>query len=214
MSKVAQLQTVLTGDLVRSRKAEFSDIRSSFDALASASRKFGHLHLREMWFTRHRGDGWQVLVDRPQLTLDAIIYFIASLKSVDSPIETRIGAGVGTIARMGEFDLRDASGQAFFVAGDALDQMSPKRTLAIAGTGITPALDALVALTEFISSGWTRAQAEAVALAVIQPDATHDAIARQLGITRQAVQSRLASAGFAYLEKAIYAFETHDFTSG
>ena len=47
---------------------------------------------------------------------------------------------------------------------------------------------------------------------VLLGDFTHEDIAQRIGVTRQAIQSRLASAGAASLDEAFYAFGRHDFT--
>jgi hypothetical protein len=89
--------------------------------------------------------------------------------------------------------------------------MSPRRQLALAGQGVGPSQAALIDLTEFIAASWTAAQAEAVACALLNGPRTHEDIAKELGITRQAVQSRLAGAGFSYFETAISAIRNHNF---
>ena len=205
--------SVLTGDLIKSRRATSADISAAFDCLRQSAADFGRTSDIDLRFTRFRGDGWQVVLTDPGLTLDAIVFFTARLRAAKPDIATRISAGVGSIQTLGTSDLSDATGPAFFVSGDHLDRMSPKRALALAGQGITDALVAIVDLTEFISGSWTAAQAQAVACASQDYPRTHDDIAQELGITRQAVQSRLAGAGFAYFENALYAIRKHDFAT-
>ncbi|MGJ8623767.1 MAG: hypothetical protein ACSHW1_13450 [Yoonia sp.] len=208
-----QLHTVLTGDLIKSRQATSADIAAAFDCLQQTATDFGQVWDIDLRFTRFRGDGWQVVLDVPGLTLHAIIHFTATLRAAKPDIATRIAAGVGTTDSLGTADLSDATGPAFFISGDHLDGMSPKRRLALAGQGIGTAQCAIIDLTEFITLGWTAGQAQAVALAIQDYPRTHDEIAQDLGITRQAVQSRLAGAGFAYFENALYAIRNHDFTT-
>lgn len=207
------LHAVLTGDLIKSRQATPAAVDAAFAVLDNAAADFGKVCGTDLRFTRYRGDGWQIVLTDPHLMLDAVLFFTASLRAGQPGIATRMSIGIGPIETPGTRDLSDATGPAFFTSGDQLDSMSRKRTIALAGQGIGPALVAILDLTEFITAGWTAAQAEAVAHALQGQSRTHDAIAAELGITRQAVQSRLAGAGFSYFETALYAIRNHDFTT-
>lgn len=202
---------ILTGDLIQSRRADGARVAAAFDVLQTAALDFGQAHDLDLRFTRYRGDGWQVALSDPRLTLDAILFFTARLRAAQPKIATRIAAGIGPVETLGTNDLSDGTGPAFFISGDQIDGMSPKRRLTLAGAGHSYA--AIIDLTEFITAGWTAAQAEAVACALQDDQRTHQDIAKILGITRQAVQSRLAGAGFGYFENAIYAIRNHDFTA-
>lgn len=204
------LAAVLTGDLVASRKAAATETDRAMDALARAARTFGAENDLDLRFTRFRGDGWQVLVDTTALALDAALALLAATLVED--METRISIGIGPVDSRGSADLSDASGRAFFVSGDHLEAIDRHRRLLIAGHGIGPWQVAALDLVDRIASGWTAAQAEAAAH-VLRPDPlTQDEIAGRLGITRQAVQSRLAAAGTAYFTNVLKAFRTHDYS--
>lgn len=207
------IYAVLTGDLIESRKASDAKVSATFEALQAAAADFGQMRGQDLRFTRFRGDGWQVLLSDPGATLDAMLFLTARLRATGTPLATRIAVGVGPINTAGSGDLSDASGPAFFTSGGLIDQLSPKRQFAIAGDGIGPSEVAIIALAEFISAGWTANQAEAVAHALHKTPRTHDKIAQSIGITRQAVQNRLAGAGFSYLETALSALRSHRFTT-
>ncbi|MBL4813557.1 MAG: hypothetical protein JKX69_14655, partial [Rhodobacteraceae bacterium] len=161
-------------------------------------------------FTRSRGDGWQMFVADPAQALRALVMMRAALRQADLGLETRIAAGIGTFtlpeetARPGT--LSAATGHAFTASGQALDMMGTDE-LALVGTGTTSRDRALLGLIEWQTGRWTAAQAQAANLALGAPDAVHATIAKQLGITRQAVQARLAGAGLAPLEEALAAYE-------
>ena len=202
---------VLTGELVNSRRADSATVAGTFDALEKATSDFGktlHLDLR---FTRFRGDGWQAVLTEPTRILEGTIFLLARLMTTPNSLKTRIGIGVGTATSLGKANLSDADGAAFFTSGTLLDTMSPKRKLALAGETIDASHAAIIDLTEFITNSWTPTQAEAVAHLMGNYPRTHEKIAAELGITRQAVQSRLAGAGLAYFETAIGAFRHHSF---
>lgn len=202
---------VLTGDLIQSRNAPAA-ADAAFELLQTAARDFGTIWDTNLRFTRYRGDGWQVVLDRPSLTLDALLFIRARLRAGETGIDTRIAGGIGAADTLGTADLSDANGAAFVTSGHHLDQMSPKRQLALAGQGVTPAQIAIIDLTEFITASWTATQAEAVACALEDHPRKHSDIANALGITRQAVQSRLAGAGYGYFDAALYAIRNHDFS--
>lgn len=202
---------VLTGDLINSRTAQPATVDQAFAVLRAAALDFGHDKEIDLRFTRFRGDGWQVFLPRAELALDAMMFLIARLRARSPAIETRISAGIGALACIGTADLADATGAAFFISGDQIETMSRKRRLAIAGSGIGKPQIAIVDLVAFITSGWTRAQAEAVARSLQSRFSHHEAIAEALGITRQAVQNRLAGAGLTYLDTALQAMHAHDY---
>ena len=202
----AKPSAVLTGDLIASRDAPAGRVDAALDALREGAAAFGRHHGFDPRFTRSRGDGWQVLVADAGLALDAVLVLLARLRAADTGIATRAAVGIGAVTARGSADLSDADGPAFIASGDALETLSRRRDLAIAGDGVGPAEVAILALCEGQVRRWTAAQAEAAALALLDPDATQDDIARHLGVTRQAVQNRLAGAGVAALTLATVAF--------
>ena len=209
----AQLSAVLTGDLIGSRDAPGGRVDAVLDALRAAARDFGRRHGTDLRFTRSRGDGWQVLVRDAGLALEAMLVLLARLRAADTGIATRVAVGIGSLTTIGTADLSDADGTAFVASGDALAAMTRRHDLVIAGEGVGPTDVAIVALCEAQVRRWTAAQAEAAALALLDGDATQDDLARQLGVTRQAVQNRLAGAGVAALALAKEAFR-HRFGPG
>ncbi len=203
---------VLTGDLIKSRRANTAAVEVTLDILRDAAATFGKAWDLNLRFTRYRGDGWQMVLTNPNLLLDAALYIIARLKADHSQIDTRISIGVGAFENLGSRDLSDATGTAFFVSGDHLDHMTRNRLIALAGQGIGPAQIAIIDLAEFVATGWTATQAQAVALSLAGDFKRHEDIATHLGVTRQAVQSRLSGAGLPYLDNALYAMRNHDFS--
>ncbi|WP_172294151.1 hypothetical protein [Pseudoruegeria sp. HB172150] len=205
------LSAVLTGDLIASRDAKTGRVDEAMKALANAARDFGEEWDLDLRFTRFRGDGWQVHLADPNYVLDAAIFLIARLRAANLSIDTRLSAGIGTVETLGTNDLSDADGFAFYASGEHLEDLSPRRRLAIAGQGIGHWQAAIIELIDHIAMGWTSAQAEAVALSLRSDFPKHEQIAEILGISRQAVQARMAAAGFSFFETALYAFRTYNF---
>ncbi len=204
---------VLTGDLIKSRQSDTAAVEKTFDILRHAAQQFGSAWNIDVRFTRSRGDGWQIVLTRPGLLLDAALYFVAQLKAGQTKIDTRISIGVGPIDTLGRNDLSDATGPAFFASGDQLDQMGRNRMMAIAGAGIAAEQVAIIDLAEWVAKSWTATQAQVVAMYLEGQMTRHQDIAKALGVTRQAVQSRLAGAGLSYFDNALYAMRNHNYAS-
>ena len=203
------IHAVLTGDLIQSRAADKATVDATMDILAATARDIATRWASPVHFTRFRGDGWQFALTDPRNALDATLLCLADLRAGDLGMDTRIAIGLGSITHTGSNTLADATGTAFIASGDALDEMSRKRRLTIAGDGVTPWHHATLALVDYLTLGWTAAQAEAAALWVRHPGTTQDDLAKHLNITRQAAQARLAAAGTNYLVDPRKAFQTH-----
>lgn len=204
---------VLTGDLIRSRQADPSDVEATFDILADAAKLFGAAFSLELRFTRHRGDGWQIVLTQPGMLLDATLYFLARLKAGQPQIATRIAIGVGPIETLGSHDLSDANGPAFYASGTRLAHMGRGDLIALTGEGFLAEHEAIIDLAGWIAAGWTKTQAEVVAMQLVDPYARHEDLAEIIGVTRQAIQNRLAGSGLSYFGNALYIMRKHQFAS-
>lgn len=201
---------VITGDLIASRTVTAAGMTRAMDLLYLATTdvetQLGH----PLRFTRFRGDGWQVLLERPGTALSTALILHSQLRAHGAALQTRMALGIGAVESHGTTSLADATGDAFATSGHALDHIG-KRRMAAAGPNVAPVLMALVGLVEHIAFDWTAAQAEAMALQLRLPNATQDDLAKTLNITRQAVQLRLAAAGKAPIMAAVHAFDTYPF---
>ncbi len=208
------IHAVLTGDLVGSAERTPASVDEAMRALRQAARDLDAWTGADTHFSRFRGDGWQLYLASPAPSLAAVLLLVASLRTRRTGLETRIALGFGPIQKLGRRrkGLADAAGQAFTLSGRALDAMPRHRRIALAGPGVVlPWHRALFELAAWNAGRWTPEQAEAVALA-LDPRArrTQAEIAGVLGVTRQAVQSRLSGAGWDALSGAVEAVRTHD----
>lgn len=156
-------------------------------------------------FTRYRGDGWQICLEKPGDCLWACLYILATLQTAKA-ISTRIAVGIGTEYPTNSKDLSAAMGPAFTDSGRALEQMKHGQRLALAGEGVDDFRKLTFAFAEEYASKWSLEQAQAMLKALSPEQPTQDVIAAELGITRQAVGSRLRSAGNSMLARASFAF--------
>jgi hypothetical protein len=205
----SEVVAVLSGDLVRSRDAGANVIDNTMLRLANTADDLSEMIGADTRFTRFRGDGWQIVIQRPGGVLRACLLLTADLRAADIGIETRISAGLGRYDSLGTKDLSDATGPAFFVSGHHLDLAPKRRRLVVAGgrTRDQTWQTAIFDLVEHQVSSWTAAQAQAVAIALRDGQLTQADIAENLQISRQAIQLRLAGAGYFALENALAAFE-------
>jgi hypothetical protein len=180
---------VLTGDLIDSSRAGPEAVDITLDQiqrlLAAAEQTFA---LAPVSFTRFRGDGWQAVIDPSPRFLRVTTHLLTGLRASGAPLATRIGIGIGDVTRRGDGDLSAAAGSALTRSGHALDGMPSTETLSFNGSETSDTLT-------YLAARWSREQAEALhARLGAETMPLHD-IARSLGISRQALSSRLAVAG-------------------
>ncbi|MFC4730408.1 hypothetical protein [Salipiger abyssi] len=194
---------VLTGDIVDSSSLSaealgetMAALREAVAAISGWSADIG------AGFSQRGGDGWQAVLDRPALAMRAALYCQACLRRLDRDRATRIALAIddGTLSDAERENPNIAHGPAFTASGRLLETLSGHRLMVHAAGG---AEAAALRLADHISQGWTPAQARAVC-EMLPPGAGPRAeAAERLGITRQAVNQALWSAGFPALEEAL-----------
>lgn len=197
---------VLTGDLVASSELSpeavdhtLTTIQTAVHAMSAWPSLTGFAH-----FARRGGDGWQIALSDPSVALRAALFLRAYLQRDDTMAKTRISIATGTGTLPASGDLNAAHGPAFVSSGRQLQTISGHALMAHAQGG---GHHAATRLADHIASGWTQAQARAMA-ALLPPDAPARAqVAASFGITRQAVNQALWSAGYPALMEAIEAIE-------
>lgn len=168
-------------------------------------------------FARRGGDGWQIAINRPLLSLRFSLYIQARLRSMNSAYATRIAAATGegklpVMKREGDDnssglafdDLNSAHGPAFTASGRLLNELAGHTLMAQADGG---ALDAAFRLADYISQGWTQAQARSLCLMLPPGAGPRRVAADALGVSRQAVDQALNGAGYAAIIDALEAIE-------
>lgn len=212
-------RAVLTGDLVDSTRANPSAVDQAMSILSMAATEIADWHYPNIeepvgntYFTRFRGDGWQILVSIAGFDLRAALFLYARLAACPDLPATRIAVGVSSVDHVPGPDLSDASGPAFAVSGRALAAMERGERLRMDGSRMgddemRPLLGAFVGLLDDRIADWTPEQAEAMAC-VLPPDApTQNTVAATLGITPQAVSSRLSGAKWRSIRQLLDAWE-------
>lgn len=206
-------QAVLTGDLVASRTYGARAVDDAMRFLSTTADDIAGWHLTETMavqdtrFTRYRGDGWQMIVSIAHFGLRAAIFAYARLAARPELPETRIAVGIGTVDRLPGPDLSAADGPAFAVSGHTLGRMARGERLKLAGHGVNECWSALTRLLDDRLQDWTPEQAEAVALAIVPGAPTQAELATRLGISPQAVSSRLTGARWPSIRHVLAEWE-------
>jgi hypothetical protein len=212
---MSRIVAILTGDLVGSTLARTEIVEATMATIRNCASQIDG----QTDFTRFRGDGWQLRLIDPGDCLWACLLILARLRAQDDVLACRIAVGIGEEYPTDGHDLSTAMGPAFTASGRSLDQMKPDQLLALGSLPKKPDRFRKLAFTvaaEF-AGRWTVGQAQAIALK-LNPDSpadekqSNETIARQLGITRQAVDARLKSGDYHILEEMIQAFKVEDFT--
>lgn len=213
MADTTPIVAVLTGDLIGSSGA------GPVETNIAINRILASVAPMEYWqgngptyFTRMRGDGWQFILINQKYALRSSLIIFANLQSVKDLPKTRISIGIGPIDPLTGPDLSAGSGPAFEESGHSLDAMRRSDRFAISGAGsmgVTWLHYAIVTLIEDHISRWTPEQAEATAYYLSPQTPTLKEIAAQLGISTQAVHSRLKTAGAQALLQAVSMWENY-----
>jgi hypothetical protein len=203
-----RIYAVLTGDLVGSTSAGPVAIDRTFAVISQAANHLSQRIGERSHFSRFRGDGWQMLIYSQNFSLYACIYIVATLRATLGAVPTRIAVGIGTIDRYPSTVLETAYGEAFIESGRCLDAMPHAKRLAIAGDRfVKPWHRAILDLVEWQTGRWSPQQAEAVALSLEHDGKPQEILGSLIGISRQAMQARLSSAGRSSLDEALATFK-------
>lgn len=196
---------VLTGDIVNSSALPAKELDLAMETLDRATRHFSDWQAgsRDLTtaFARRGGDGWQAVLETPELALRAALFLRATLIE-KGPFQTRIAiaAGKGSLTDKAREDPNYGHGPAFTQSGRLLEKL-PRNSLMQHAQG--GPLCAAFLLADHIAQEWTQAQAAAMALALPPMHKTQQDIAEHLGISRQAVAQSLKSAGYAAISAAL-----------
>lgn len=204
-----RIVSVLTGDLIDSTRSAPGATDLAMAALSGAAAKISKITGNDARFTRFRGDGWQICLPGRAHVLRATLLLLAELNASRSGLTTKLSIAVGPIDNLGSRDLADASGRAFNLSGRNLDSLSRYNPHFIYEDPDEPEFwpKAIMEIAQWQARKWTPEQAEAVVMALDLPRPSDEELARELGISRQAFQSRLKGSGLAAFSYALNAFE-------
>lgn len=198
------MYAILTGDLVRSTKLSPNELQLAMAALKKAADEAVPWHSENLRFSRSRGDGWQVYLARSTYAVRTALFLRSALRGLGKKYSTRISIATGNETLDVKPDLNTASGSVFTASGHGLDEMNAHVWMIHSDSGAT---GAATRLFDHISQGWTAAQARAIHPMLAPTRITRREVAQKSGISRQAVDQALDSAGFAAINDALQMLE-------
>ncbi len=213
---------VLTGDVVRSTSlppAKRRGLDSLLRGIGASLEKY-HADAVPIPIGIFRGDSWQLLVTRPELSLRVALELRAALKvGLGTNGDCRIGIGIGEIDFIPGDSVSAGEGPAYAAAGQALDQLKRGELMAVRfgfpprSTPETRLVQALVHATDALAQGWTTGQAQAILGALRRStQATIAAGWKPTRVSQQAVTQFLARGHWTVISNLLEAIESSPFT--
>lgn len=212
MASSTQNVAVFTGDIVNSTQLTKAQLSAAFDVLESCAEKAAEWHGASLQFTRHRGDGWQVILNQPKYALRTALYFRASLKALGQEFDTYIGIATGQAEAHKDNDLNERNEGVFIFSGRALESTKNAKNYPLKMLKNAPGADAAsTILADYIVEGWTPTQAEAVSLMLKElSEPSFTEVAKLLGKSRQTVTKSLIASGYSSIYLALSLLENQD----
>jgi hypothetical protein len=203
---------VLTGDIIKSRRlppVQLESVRSSLMSAVDTARgwKRGLVKGKPEFF---RGDAWQLLLTDPAMAMRVLLR--ASLLA-GGLADSRIAIGLGEVEMIVSRRVSLSTGQAFILAGKALDNMTRYSSMTIAvPKSVGPLSDWLPVvghLCDSLIGQWTRRQAEIVCAAIDPKEPDYAEIGQSLmpAVSKQAVAKGLGGASWYVIREAVRLFE-------
>lgn len=179
---------VLTGDFVKSRSIaseQYDNVLYQLEQLLVSQ-----VEAAGCSYNFYRGDAFQILLAQPQEAVKLALYIRLTLLSLSR--DCKISIGLGEVTNLRD-DVKSASGPAFTLSGNGLDQLAAGQRLAIHSQ--QPLLQQVLAvplqMADRMLSKLTARQAEALLLYFLTPGSSHENIAAKLGTSRENVTKLL-----------------------
>jgi len=159
-----------------------------------------------------RGDAWQLLLTDPSMAMRVAILIRSSLLA-RGLADSRIAIGLGEVEQISSKRVSLSTGQAFILAGGALDDMTRYSSMTIsipASAGpLSEWLSVAAHLCDSLIGQWTRRQDEMVCAAIDPRRPDYERIGRSLkpAISKQAAAKGLSGANWHAIREAIRLFE-------
>jgi len=208
---------ILTGDVVKSSALIPKDRKKLSKTLLRASKylKTNFAQSIPSNIDIFRGDSWQLLVSKPEISLKIALILRAFLKiDMNNPkIDTRIAIGIGTIDFLDEYNISAGDGEAFRLSGLILESIPKDYYMGVALSKnlnyyTSESLDVILKLIDYQIKNWTIQQTRAVFGALqnfTQKQIVKDVF--QSSLTQQAVADHLNKAGWIYIKLALDFYE-------
>lgn len=208
---------ILTGDIVRSSSLTGNRRHDLFQSLQDLSELIRSQYPEDVRYnlSKFRGDGWQLVIDRPQKFFEISLYIRTYIRArfKEEKLDTRIAAAIGRVEFIPEGNISEGYGPAFTESGKTLDELKQYRmgiTLATEnGARYARLFDALIKSYDALITSWTALQCQAVHLSL--QGMTQAEIGKRWQprpIEQVTVNQHLAAANWSLIKDGIEVFET------
>ncbi len=162
--------------------------------------------IRETPFQIHRGDAFQGILNRPEMSLHVAVWIRSRLRRLDSTgnrkggrsldPDARIAIGIGTVDSSD--NVSEGQGEAFLYSGRTLEKMRGEDRLMVKTPwpDVNDELEVETRLLEAIMRRWTPKHAEVVSILIQDFDRRQKQVAEDLDISQSAVAQRASQAGW------------------
>jgi hypothetical protein len=196
---VTQTYAVITGDVIASKGLDQTIWMPSLKGLLN------EVCLAHDKWELFRGDGFQLLLTRPEEVLRTAIRIKAGFKRIKDH-DLRMAIGIGEIDFLAE-KVGESNGEALIRAGALIDQLPDLHTT-LAVTSPWPQFDIWcnpsLAMAAALMDKWLPNYAEAVAIVLKSPSLRQTEQAKLLGIKQNTLSERLTRAH----RRELFAFES------
>lgn len=211
--------SVLTGDIIDSSKLGKKELKLVHKAIHV---EFGRLRKRFKnqvpLFEIYRGDSFQGVVLNPVHTLRIVFWLKSSIKKLNleknnvskakkGRVDFRQAVGIGKIDALPK-TLKEANGEAFLFSGRTLDKMKSKQqktSLKTSDENIDHEFEVHFKFFDLLTEKWSLASAEVVYY--LLQDMKEMEIAKKIGISQSAVNSRKKASGWEAISILLNRYE-------
>lgn len=220
MRKRIKMKAVITGDIVRSSSLNLKkreDLFKSFKEISTLLEKKYSSDVVPGPLSNFRGDGWQLVLDRPEKALEIALlirtYFRFTFGA--EKLDTRVAIGIGTIHFAPKENVSAGDGPAYTLSGHLLESLT-KTCMALdidlaskENNAYLLGLQNTIVLLDLLVSKWSASQCQAMFWALQHYKQTDIAKSWQpKAITQASVSYNLHSAGWDQIALVLENFET------
>lgn len=195
---------VITGDIIRSQS------QSTYQWASVLETHLSKLAASANHWQRYRGDGFQILIEKPAQSIHAALMLKAGLQGF-AGVDARIGVGIGKVNQLST-KISDSHGQAFVLAGEALERLERGADTLIVKTSqpdFDKTLNLLLSLAGIAYNHWTKIEALTVYTRMQYPDLTQTQLADKIDTTQDAISRALSRAEYKRLHAMLDYTQAH-----
>jgi hypothetical protein len=219
---------IITGDIVNSRSIPVDTKEKLYKNIKTFLNKLK----QDGWITSYelfRGDSFQCLLENITHALRVTLMIKCFIKSYlddtltdndnseqkntskgynQSKYDIRLATGIGSSDFTDKGNLAHSDGEAFYLAGDALDYLKKqpfKMMLVTYDSTFNTTIEPTILLLDAVIEKWTDNQAEAVMYKLLSKK--EDEIAQLLGVSQSAINQRTKTSQWFAIEKLLLYFE-------